>query len=100
MLTTTNQSRVECDGCGYAVLEAPPEDIQRVFRECGWINRLWNGKNQDVCPACQPERPPALPEGVHKVLVDIDEDHRKYLTVVIDARFVSVAVKSSDVTEQ
>ncbi len=53
----TNEIRVYCDGCSYAVVEAQADYIDRAFDGCGWLHRVRDGRKEDLCPMCRPDSP-------------------------------------------
>ena len=56
----TNEIRVYCDGCGFAVVEAQAHYIDYAIKECGWLVREHNGRQQELCPVCRPDVPLVL----------------------------------------
>lgn len=55
-----NETRVYCDGCGFAVVESQADYTDRAIKECGWLVRIHNGRQQELCPVCRPDTPEIL----------------------------------------
>lgn len=62
--------RIDCDGCGLAVLECMEGGVEGALQECGWVSRERNGSRQDLCPTCRPDSPFEAVKRVRKVCAE------------------------------
>lgn len=68
MRETTNETRVWCDGCSFACLEAQSAYIDRAIVESGWIVRERYGRQEELCPLCRPDSPFDVVDRVREVV--------------------------------
>ena len=50
---------LECDGCGarrYAGCNQSIVELREALRTVGWLCRVIDGRDLDICPTCRAER--------------------------------------------
>ena len=54
------------------MVAASAEYIDRALEESEWIHRVWDGREEDLCPVCRPDSPFDTVKRVREVVETAD----------------------------